>query len=168
MAEEPINLEGKDAAAAKQGKGKWLLIAGIALLVIAGGAAGWWYWQSQHAKAAAAQEPPVVKEPLQFLPLDPPFVVNFQDEQAVRFLQIEVRIASRDTKLIELLQRNEPVLRNDLLLLFGAQQARALATTEGKERLRAATLDQVRRIVQREGGAAEKVEGVYFTSFVMQ
>ena len=45
---------------------------------------------------------------------------------------------------------------------------REIAPREGKDKLRRQTLAAVRRIVQNEGGEAAKVEGVYFTSFVMQ
>jgi len=39
---------------------------------------------------------------------------------------------------------------------------------EGKEKLRNATLEAVRKIIAAEGGDPKLVEGVYFTSFVIQ
>jgi flagellar FliL protein len=130
---------------------------------------GFFFWKSKQATAATAkQKEPVKKEPLQFLTLDPAFVVNFEAAQAVRFLQIEVRLASRDLATIDMLKHNDPLIRNDLLLLFGNQDYTDVATRSGKEKLRSQTLDAVRRIIQNEGGESSKVEGVYFTSFVMQ
>jgi flagellar basal body-associated protein FliL len=52
--------------------------------------------------------------------------------------------------------------------MFGNQDYREISTREGKDKLRQQTLAAVRKIVQNEGGEAAKVEGVYFTSFVMQ
>jgi flagellar FliL protein len=155
------------AVAPKAGKGKLLLIIGL-VLVLAGGGGGFWFWQSrQAAPAKAAAEPkPIV--PLQFHALEPAFVVNFQGGQGAKFLQIEVRIASREAETIELLKTNDPLIRNDLLMLFGSQQQDQLGTVEGKEKLRADTLAAVRRVIAREGGKAESVESVLFTSFVMQ
>ena len=60
------------------------------------------------------------------------------------------------------------LLQHDLLLLFGNKQVAEVATPEGKEALRTATLDAVRKVVASEGGDPEALEAVYFTSFVMQ
>ena len=59
-------------------------------------------------------------------------------------------------------------MRNDLLMLFGGQKYEVVSTREGKEALRTQTLTAVRKIVAGAGGKPEKVEAVYFTSFVMQ
>ncbi len=153
----------------KPGKGKLLLLIGIGVLVLGGGVGGFFYWKSSQAHSAnAAQKEKPVKLPLEFLTLEPAFVVNFEASQTVRFLQIEVRLASRDPATIELLKHNDPVIRNDLLLLFGNQNYEEVSTRGGKDKLRQQTLAAVRRVIKTEGGEAEKVEGVYFTSFVMQ
>ncbi|MCP5327984.1 MAG: flagellar basal body-associated FliL family protein [Steroidobacteraceae bacterium] len=149
-------------------KKKRILIAAVALFVLGGAAGGFYFWKSGQDGGNAAAEASKPLPPLQFLPLDPPFVVNFSGQQTVRFLQIEVRLASREPRTIELMRANEPVIRNDLLLLFGQQQASELATREGKEKLRAAALEQVRKIVKAEAGSPESIDNVYFTSFVMQ
>ena len=41
-------------------------------------------------------------------------------------------------------------------------------TPEGKDKLRQATLETIRKTVSSEGAKGELVEGVYFTSFVIQ
>jgi flagellar FliL protein len=86
----------------------------------------------------------------------------------VRFLQVTAQLMSRDPATIELLKTNDPVVRNDLLMLFGGQKYAVVSTREGKESLRAQTLAAVRKIVANAGGKPEKLEAVYFTSFVMQ
>ena len=100
--------------------------------------------------------------------MDPPFVANFGPGASARFLQIDLRVASRSPETIALMQANEPLLRNDLLLLFGAQDAAALADRAGKDKLRAESLATVRRIVKSLGGKPESVDSVLFASFVMQ
>jgi flagellar FliL protein len=159
--------DGEEKPAGK-GKGKLLLIIGLALVLVGGGVGGFLFWKSRSAASAKAPEKPHPPAPLQFLALDPPFVVNFQGAQTVRFLQIDVRLASREIETVELMKANDPVIRNDLLLLFGSQDAAQLATREGKEKLRADALVQVRRIVKAAGGKPESVESVFFVSFVMQ
>ena len=69
---------------------------------------------------------------------------------------------------MELLKTNDPVVRNDLLLLFGNQKYEVLATRDGKEKLRTEALAAVRQVVQGAGGKPDHIEQVYFTSFVMQ
>jgi flagellar FliL protein len=100
--------------------------------------------------------------------LDPPFVVNFEAEQLVRFLQVTVQVMSRDPETVEVIKANDPVVRNDLLLLLGNQKYQTISSREGKEQLRRQALDTVRHVVTAGGGKAERVEAVYFTSFVMQ
>ena len=152
---------------------KKLVLSLLAVLLFGGGGAGGWYvWQSGQSKGAkpgpSAPLPLPSLPPLIFLPVTPPFVANFEDGQTARFLQVDVRLASRSPETIELLRANEPLLRNDLLLLYGAQDAAALGSREGKEKLRAESLETVRRIVKDLRGDPKAVESVLFASFVMQ
>jgi flagellar FliL protein len=140
----------------------------LAVVLLAGGGAAAWFLLVPHGKQKHAE---VKKEPLApelYVALDPPFVVNFEAEQQVRFLQVTAQLMSRDPATIEMLKANDPVVRNDLLLLFGNQKYSVISTREGKESLRAQTLAAVRKIIATAGGKPEKVEAVYFTSFVMQ
>ena len=153
------------AAPATKRKGKLFLLLGVALVVLAGGGAGAWWWTSQKAPKPAAVAAPL---PPQYLALDPPFVVNFEAEQMVRFLQVTVQLMSRDPHTIELLKSNDPVVRDQLLMLFGNQKYEVLSTREGKESLRKQALESVRSVIASAGGHPDRVEAVYFTSFVMQ
>jgi flagellar protein FliL len=168
MADVPV-LEAAAEDAAPKRKGKTLLIVMVlAVVLLAGGGAGARFMPAPHSQQKHAE---VKKEPLGpalYVALDPPFVVNFEAEQQVRFLQVTAQLMSRDPATIEMLKSNDPVVRNDLLLLFGNQKYSVISTREGKESLRAQTLAAVRKIIASAGGKPEKVEAVYFTSFVMQ
>jgi flagellar protein FliL len=165
MADVPV----VNAAAAPKKSSKTLVIVLIAAIVLlAGGGAGAFFAFGSHGTKKTAE---VKKEPLappQYIALDPPFVVNFESDQQVRFLQVTVQVMTRDLPTVELLKSNDPVIRNDLLLLFGGQKYTVISTREGKESLRQQTLIAVRKVVTGTGGKPDKVEGVYFTSFVMQ
>ena len=143
--------------------GAVVLIAGIGAALVLTHAFGG--STPAHKKAAAVHAP--VGPPL-YLALDPPFVVNFQADQLVRFLQVSVEVMSRDQKTLDLLKSNDPVLRNDLLILFANQKYTVLATPEGKEQLRAQALTAIRKDLVQAGGDPKLLEAVYFTSFVMQ
>lgn len=156
------------AAAAPVRKKPWLLI-GIAgaVLLACGGTGAWLLLGHKGPKTAAAAPPPPSGPPL-YVPLDPPFVANFQGDQQVRFLQVTAQIMTHDPKTVEALKGADPIIRNDLLLLFSNQKAADLASNEGKEKLRAAALEAVRKVLAANDGKPEKVDAVLFTTFVMQ
>lgn len=166
-AEAPAPAAAEDAAAGKKSGRLWLWIV-LAVLVAGGGAGGWWWFAGSKGEASkdAAHEAP--QAPPIYYALDPPFVVNFQTEKLVRFLQVTVQLMSRDAPTIDLLKSNDPAIRNDLLLLYSNQSYDAISTREGMEKLRAETLATVRRVVGGVGGDPKLVEAAYFTSFVMQ
>jgi flagellar FliL protein len=166
-------LEGADIPVEKKkGLSKMLIIIIAAVVVLGGGGAGAFFLMKGHsaekpvdakdAKAAPAKGPPT------YIPLDPPFVVNFENQAAVRFLQVSVQILTRDSGTAELLKLHEPVIRNDLLFLLGNQQYATIVSREGKEKLRQQSLEAVRKVIANEGGKSNLVEQVFFTSFVMQ
>lgn len=169
MADVPV-LNAADADVAPAKNKKWLIIGIAAFLVVAGGGAAAWLLMGRGDTHARKQEAVKAKEPLApplYVALDPPFVVNFEGEQPVRFLQITVQVMTRDPATVEILKANDPVVRNDLLMLFANQKYEVVATRAGKEKLRSDALAAIRHIVE-SGGNAEHVEQVYFTSFVMQ
>ena len=92
-----------------------------------------------------------------FYPIDPPLVVNFEDGSAVRFLQISMEIMGRDQKGIDSVQRNMPLIRNNLLLLMSNRNYQSLMSREGKEKLRQEALTEIRGVQKKQGGARPAV-----------
>jgi flagellar protein FliL len=149
-------------------KKPWLLIGiAAAVLLVCGGTGAWLMLAHKAPKTSAATPSPPAGPPL-YVPLDPPFVANFEGDQQVRFLQITAQIMTHDAKTVDALKASDPIIRNDLLLLFSNQKATDLASNDGKERLRAAALAAVRKVLAANGGQPEKVDAVLFTTFVMQ
>lgn len=168
------------AAAAPAKKSKLLVIIVAAVVLLGGGGAGAYFFlgkkddtaaAAEHGKdkdkkgAKAKKEP---KAPAVYVKFDPPFVVNFEAKGMMRFLQVSVEVMTRDPLTADLIKANDPVLRNDLLMLFGNQTYDTISTREGKEQLRGEALKVVAKIIGNEGGDAKNVEQLYFTSFVMQ
>ena len=98
--------------------------------------------------------------------IDPPLVVNFEDGSVVRFLQITMEVMAHDQKAIESVTKNMPVIRNNLLLLMSNRNYQSLMSREGKEKLRAEALAEIRSVQKKEGGM--DVDDLLFTSFVVQ
>jgi flagellar FliL protein len=158
----------EDAAPAKGGK-KGLIIAVVLLLVLGGG--GFAAFKAMGHKEDPKKKDAAKKEqllPARYVTLDPPFVVNFEAESAVRFLQITVSVMTRDPEVEKLIKDNDPRIRNDLLFILGNQNYQSVSKLEGKNDLQNRCLEAVRTVVKDSDGDAAKVEALYFTSFVMQ
>jgi flagellar FliL protein len=165
------------AVAPPNSKKKLLIIVIAAAVVLLGGGAGAYFAFAGKGDEKSAQDEKGDKKkdveheaklPAQFVSLDPPFVVNFEPGSSARFLQIAVQLMTRDPHMVEFLAKNSPIIRNDLLLLFGNKPVEEVSSNEGKEALRVAALAAIRKIVAAEGQKPEGLEAVYFTSFVMQ
>ena len=154
---------------AKKGGNKLVIIMGVAMLAMAG-VCGYLVMQTRSsAHGAAAPEAPkvVMSAQEQYLQLDPPFVVNFKDDQSMRFLQVGVSLMSHDAAALAAAKDADPVIRNALVMLFSSQDYTILSDAAGKQKLQAQALDAVRKILEKRLGRPG-VEALYFTSFVMQ
>lgn len=152
----------------RSGLAIWITLA----LVLAGaGAGGYVWWQQAQAVAAASngkgKNKAVNKSPALYHALEPSFVVNLSDEDAVRYMQADLQIMTRDPATLAAIQQHTPALRNRLLLLFSQQSALQLRQRSAKERLQEQALEETRQLLRREQAPA-KVESVFFTSLVTQ
>lgn len=123
--------------------------------------------KKKDAKGKGEKKKKEPKKPVIYQSLEPPFVVNFQDQTQVRFLQVSIEISSRDTDVVEAVKAHMPVIRSNLILLLSSQSFGDISAREGKENLRASALAEINMILKERTGRAG-VEDVYFTSFVMQ
>lgn len=106
-------------------------------------------------------------KPAIYVELDPPLVVNFDDSQSVRFLQVAMQLLVREEKAGELVKLHSPIIRNNLLQVLNGRDYHELMTREGKEKLRQECLKEVQKILTKEAGAPT-VDDLFFTSFVIQ
>jgi flagellar FliL protein len=113
-----------------------------------------------HAAEEAASKPEI------YFAIDPPLVVNFEDGAAVRFLQITMEAMSKDQKAIDSVQKNVPLIRNNLLLIMSNRDYQSLMSREGKEKLRQEALTEVHAVQKKEG--SPPIDDLLFTSFVVQ
>ena len=155
-------------------KNTLMIIAAQTLLIAVTISGTWLLFLKTHApappeasvQADAAEPPKPAKDPV-FHAMEPPFIVNLQDANALRFLQIQVELMARDPAPIKRLEQYSARVRNDLILLFGSLTREDLLQPEGKALLQQRALDTVNHVL-REAGEASPIEAVYFTKFVMQ
>ena len=169
VVEDGEAVEGAEAAGGKSKKG--LIIALVGALVLGGGGFGAWKAfgaKAPDGKGAKAEDKHEELLPPKYVNLDPPFVVNFDAEAAVRFLQVTIGVMTRDPLIEQMVNENDPRVRNDMLMILSGQNYASVSTTEGKEELRKRCLESVRTIIKELHGDPAKLEALYFTSFVMQ
>jgi flagellar FliL protein len=166
MAEEEQQAE---AEATGGGKKKLIfIIVGVILLV--GGSIGGTLLivgGDDTAETEVMEEVKVSRGDPNYIDLKPAFTVNLAPEDPVGFLQISMQVLTFDDDVAEELDKHKPLIRNNLVVLFGKQSSAELRAPEGKERLQKSALDTVQTVINQHGSGGE-VDNVFFTSFVMQ
>lgn len=99
--------------------------------------------------------------------LKEPFVVNFNANGRARYLQVSVSLLGRDKKSMDALREHQPLLRNELVMLFSAQSFETMLTAPGKEAVRVQATERVQELARKLLGQPA-VEQVLFTNFVLQ
>ena len=138
-----------------------LLIGGSVggtLLIVGGG---------DSAEAEVEEEVEVSRGDPSYIDLKPAFTVNLAPEDPVGFLQISMQVLTFDDDVAKELEKHRPLIRNNLVVLFGKQNSAELRAPQGKERLQKSALETVQTVINNHGSGGE-VDNVFFTSFVMQ
>lgn len=177
MAKKQDEDTGAEAAAQlEKPKGKLkliLLLGGVVLLVATLTGVGVWFFMSKSSGAKSEESKPAaeaaanVKPAAVYQSMEPPFVLNFQQAGRPRYMQISAVLMGRDQKSMEALNVHAPLLRNELVMLFSAQNFDDLKTPQGVESLKEQATKKMQDIANREIGAPV-VESVLFTNFVLQ
>jgi flagellar FliL protein len=147
-----------------------IIVAIVSLLAIGGGVT-FFLMKGDSSKGEEAEhvekdKPEVSVEKLYF-DMSKPIVVDFPKGSAAKHGRITLSMLVEGAETIEVLKKNEPMIRNNLLMLIGAQDSSALNTREGKDTLRKAILDDVNAVLIKMAGKGQ-VSDIFFTSFVMQ
>lgn len=162
--------EEAQAEAPSGGKLKLILIIFGALLLVGGSVGGTLLFVgggSETAAAEAEEQTEVSRGTASYVDMKPAFTVNLAPEDPVGFLQISIQALTFDSDVAEELEKHKPLIRNNLVVLFGQQNSIDLRASEGKQRLQKSALETVQSVIDQYGSGGE-VDNVYFTSFVMQ
>lgn len=117
---------------------------------------------AKHGKKAKAEMGPPV-----YVKLGDPLVVNFVENNQIRYLQVQMEVMTRDATKSEEIETHMPLIRNNLLMMLSDLDYATISSFSGKQKIRAEALAEVQNIMQEETGDPV-VEELYFTSFVMQ
>lgn len=106
--------------------------------------------------------------PAKYLALEEPIQVNIPREGGGRaILQARLEIMARDEKVFDAVKTHMPVVRNDLIALFGDQDQATVASSEGKQALREQAREAINQVLEA-NGEDPAVEAVYFNQLVTQ
>ena len=169
MAQEKKQEEAEAEAPAGGGKKKLIFMALGALLLIGGSVGGTLMIVSggDTAEAELETEAEPDRGTATYVDLKPAFTVNLAPEDPVGFLQISMQVLTFDEDVADELEKHKPLIRNNLVVLFGRQKSDDLRAADGKEKLQVAALETVQSVIN-EHGSGGQVDNVFFTSFVMQ
>ncbi|MBF0266664.1 MAG: flagellar basal body-associated FliL family protein [Gammaproteobacteria bacterium] len=110
----------------------------------------------------------VVSEEAAYYELAPPFVVNLRESgKRIRFLQARIQVLAYGTKAIDQVKIHDAPIRDALITLLASKTRTDINTTKKKKELQKEALEKVQDILRQETGR-KYVEGLYFTSFVIQ
>ncbi|NOT10640.1 MAG: flagellar basal body protein FliL [Methylococcaceae bacterium] len=172
----------------KSSKKLIIVIVALVILLAGGGGAGYYFFirghgakeagddkkgghkeksKEKHEEESEPTDEEHAKVERLYHDLGKPLVVDFSKSTSVRFVSISLSFLVEGAATIDALKKNEPMIRNNLLMLINAQGVESLKTREGKDKLRAEILANVSEVLEKMTGKSH-VKDIFFTSFVMQ
>ncbi|MFK7886268.1 MAG: flagellar basal body-associated protein FliL [Gammaproteobacteria bacterium] len=122
---------------------------------------------TEGGEMAAAGSSSHVGKPAFFFTLYPDLLVNFSSDGRPAYLKLAVDVMSHDEEAIKGVEEFQAIIRNNLLSAFQAVDFDSTQRQESIEAMRVLALEETRGVLTEYYGN-QNVEGVYFTSFVVQ
>jgi flagellar FliL protein len=177
MADDEVEVEVAEAAQ-RSGGGliKKLIMAAAGIVLLAIGVFGGPLVLNMLAPAddgAVEDEVALVESkpadgPALYQSLLPPLVINIYDANGdPHFMQMSMEAMARDQDVVNKIREHAPVIRNNLILLYGSASYESVNTREGKQKLLNDGLAEIQAILKPDIGS-KKVEALYFTALVVQ
>jgi flagellar FliL protein len=118
-----------------------------------------------HASGGGEEKP--VNE---YLSITPAFVTNFGGAGKMRYLRIEVALRMNEPQVsAPVVDKHMPLVKHAIIMLMSEQVEEDLMTMEGKEILRQAALEEVRKIyAENAKELKEPIKDLLFSSFIIQ
>ncbi len=106
------------------------------------------------------------KKPI-YVEMGDPLIVNFIENNQIRYLQVKMEVMTRDETMPEKIKEHMPLIRNNLLMMLSGLDYETISTFAGKQKIRDEALAEIQSIMKEQTGE-KGAEELYFTSFVMQ
>ncbi|TWH71463.1 flagellar FliL protein [Azomonas agilis] len=103
-----------------------------------------------------------------YVSLYPPLVGNYNaGEKKLRYYKADISLRVVGNAAAEQIKRHDPLVRNQLVMLFAQQSSDVLETLDGKEQLRREALRQLQQLLTQETGKP-LVDDLLFNNLVVQ
>jgi flagellar FliL protein len=148
----------------------WLILIIVLVVLLGGGGAAGWMLFNKHSKPATVDKtvadtaaPKRAEKPV-FLDLDS-FTVNLEGGDRLLYVGMTLQLGDEATQ--EFLRAHLPQVRNRMLMVLSGQDADALITSDGKQKL----AESIRASLLKQFAGAQPallVDKVLFTQFIVQ
>ena len=115
-----------------------------------------------YAETSAPEGEGAVDNKVNYVSIYPPLVGNYDATGRLRYYKADIALRVVGSSAAEAVKRHDPLIRNQLVMLFAQQTEEVLSSLEGKEQLRREALRQLRDLLSLETGKP-LVEDLLFT-----
>jgi flagellar protein FliL len=154
-----------DEKVGKKSSKKFIILAVVLVALLSAGGAGAWFFLGSKGKDPQHEAPQPAPPPV-FVNLEP-FTVNLQPENGEQYLQVTMVLQVQDDEAAERIKQRMPQVRSRLLMLLSSKKASEINSADGKRKLSAEIVAQVRQPFA-QGTAEQEISGVFFTDLVIQ
>lgn len=102
-----------------------------------------------------------------YINLFPALVGNYGTGPKLKYYKAEVSLRVTGAEAAARVEHHEPLIRNQLVMLFSQQTDETLGSVEAKEQLRQEALKQVRQVLEQEEGKP-LVDDLLFNNLIIQ
>lgn len=102
-----------------------------------------------------------------YVSLTPALVGNFGEGPKLKFYKADIALRVTGSEAQEKVEHHEPLIRNQLVMLFSQQTEASMADESAKETLRQEALKQVQMVLEQEEGKP-LVEDLLFNNLIIQ
>lgn len=102
-----------------------------------------------------------------YVPLVPPLIGNYLSAGRLRLYKADISLRVGSAEAAAQVEHHEPLIRNQLVMLFSEQTEASLSGIEAKESLRQEALKQVQQVLTAEEGKP-LVEDLLFNNLIIQ
>ncbi|WP_163934460.1 flagellar basal body-associated protein FliL [Paraferrimonas sp. SM1919] len=101
-----------------------------------------------------------------YFPLEK-IVVSVEGEKQIHYLMVEMSIQTKDPRQITIMEQNKPIIRNELLKLFGSKDYNTVKQMDNIEQLQQEVVQRLRQSLEK-NGFPFAIDNVLFTQLVLQ
>lgn len=102
-----------------------------------------------------------------YVGLTPALVGNYGAGPKLKYYKADISLQVAGADAAKSVEYHEPLIRNQLVMLFAQQTDESLATPDSKEKLRQEALKQVQQVLQQEEGKP-LVDDLLFNNLIIQ